>query len=248
MKYIYLFILCLALSFNVQAQSTIEKTAPVRSGQKVNFDFKWPELVNVKTWDKNEVKVVAKVDINKGQNDDAFKFNIVESEGVLSIASEIENYKDLPRKIVIKMNGQEYFFNTDDRNSPEIKAFEEEHGSSSYSYVSHGVITDITVEIWLPKSVEVDIYSKFGLVEISDFSGPLMVHSKFGGIDLATAGQSSIKAGTKFGEKYTNLEVPVEPIQVGSHPGKWDWVQLGRTNGEIRELKSEFGNIYIRKQ
>ena len=76
----------------------------------------------------------------------------------------------------------------------------------------------------------------------------MKIHSKFGGIDVSTTGNQTIKAGTKFGEKYTNLEYPVKSISAGNHPGKWDWVLLGTTKAsKEHELKSDFGNIYIRK-
>ena len=248
MKFIHIVLIALLSGFTLKAQSTSEKSIPVSSGKSVSLDFKWPELIQIKAWDKNEVKIVAKVDINKGQNDDAFQINVDNTGESVLINSEIKDYKNLPRKIVIKMDGQEYFFNTDDRNSPEIRAFEEEHGSASYSYVNYGVIMEITLEVWVPKSSPLEVYSKFGLVEIDDFSGAMNIHSKFGGIDITTVASIPIKAGTKFGEKYTNLTVPINSIQVGSHPGRWDWVQLGRNNGAVRELKSEFGNIYIRRQ
>lgn len=229
-----------------QAQSKVEKLVPVQAGQTVNMDFKWPELITIRTWDKNEVKLVASVDINKGQNDDAFVFEVNETSSGVTIASHIKNFKSLPRKILIKKDGQEYFFNTDDHSSPEIQKFRNEYGNDGYDYMNVGVIMDITVEIWLPSNANLDVYSKFGLVEVLGFGGKMLIHSKFGGVDVSSSGKPAIKAGTKFGEKYTNLTGEIKTISLGSHPGSWDWVLLGSGTAK-QEVKSDFGNVYLRK-
>lgn len=227
-----------------QAQTKTEKIVPVNTGENISMDFTWPTLITINTWDKNEVKLVASVDINNGQNNDAFSFEVDNTTSGISISSLINGYKDLPRKITIMQGGQKYFFNTDDPKSPEIQKFKKEH--SSFEYMNHGVIMDITLEVWVPNNVIMNIYSKFGLVEVVDFPGDMKIHSKFGGVDVSSIGNTAIKAGTRFGEKYTNLDSPIESIALGTSPGKWDWVQLGK--GSTRqEVKSDFGNVYLRK-
>jgi hypothetical protein len=229
-----------------QAQTKLEKVVPVKSGENVNMDFTWPELISIKTWDRDEIKLVASVDINKGQNNDAFIFEVNNNSSGITIASLIKGYKGLPKKIMIMQGGQEYFFDTDDTKSPEVRKFKKEH-PGSYEYMNYGVITEITLEVWVPKSIKMDIYSKFGLIEVSDFTGDMKIHSKFGGVDVSSAGNTAIKAGTRFGEKYTNLDSPMESIALGNSPGKWDWVMLGNGNPK-QEVKSDFGNVYLRKQ
>jgi hypothetical protein len=230
------------------AQTIVEKQVPLGQAKNINFEFTRPELITIKTWSGNEVKLVASVEINKGENDDAFKFKIENSLGELTIASYIEDYEDIPRKIRIYKNGQEYVFNTDDTNSPEIQKFKEETGDDGYDYMNTGVIMDISIEIWVPEQASINVYSKFGLVEVVGFTRRMTINSKFGGIDLTTRGNEEIEVGTKFGEKYTNLPNKVVPISVGTRPGKWDSVKIIGSNSSIhQELKSEFGNIYIRK-
>ena len=247
MKSVQILLVVILLTNLSFAQTTFEKSVQVNPGQEVKFEFTWPELVIFRTWDKGEIKIVAKVVINRGQNDDAFNIAVNQASDNIMIASIIEDYKNLPRKIIINKDGQEYFFDSDDRNSPEIRTFKKENEGSKYNYMQEGVIIDIVVEVWVPNNISIDVYSKFGLIEVVNFPGKLTAHSKFGGIDLATNGSIAIKAGTKFGEKYTNLTSNVTSLQVGSYPGKWDWVQLGKPDGSLTELKSEFGNIYIRK-
>ena len=68
------------------------------------------------------------------------------------------------------------------------------------------------------------------------------------GVDVTSGKKGTLKAGTKFGQKYTNLNATVTTISVGDHPGKWDWVAF-KLNGDgtEQEVKSEFGNVYIRE-
>jgi hypothetical protein len=248
MKY-FIYLILVTCSLNLaHGQTKIEKLVPVKQGQQINFDFTWPELITFKTWAGSEIKIVAAVEINKGQNDEAFKFNVDETSSEINITSFIENYKNLPKRIVIHKGGQEYFFNTDDTNSPEVRKFKEENGDGGYDYINYGVIMDIVVEVWVPNNISIDVYSKFGMIEVFGFTGDMKIHSRFGGIDLSTSGKEAIKVGTKFGEKFTNLTEPIKSISAGTHPGNWDWVMLGDTkSSKEHELKSDFGNIYIRK-
>ena len=244
MKNLFCLILVAYWAGLAHGQTKTEKIVSVKTGQNVNMDFTWPELVTVRTWDRNEVKLVASVEINNGENNDAFTFEVDNTSSGVSISSVINGYKELPRKITIVQGGQKYFFNTDDPKSPEIQKFKKEHGN--YEYMNHGVIMDITLEVWVPSNIKMDIYSKFGLVEVFGFDGDMKVHSKFGGVAVSTTGREAIKAGTKFGETYTNLDSPIESIALGNSPGKWDWVMLGKGSSK-QEVKSDFGNVYLRK-
>ena len=228
------------------SQTKVEKIVPVKSGGNIKMEFKWPELITIRTWERNEVKLIGSVEINKGENDDAFAFDVDQSSSGVIIESFIKNFKNLPRRILIKKGDQEYFFNTNDPNSPEIRKFKKEHGQDGYDYTSHGVIMDINLEVWIPSKCTLDVYSKFGLVEVIGFQGDMVVHSKFGGVDVSTHGGESIRAGTKFGEKYTNIEGSIETVSLGDHPGDWDWVRIGKGN-KHQEVKSDFGNVYLRK-
>ena len=227
-------------------QTEIEKAEPIKAGETVQMDFTWPEVVTIKTWDSQEVKVVAHVDINKGQNDDAFQLTVEKTSSGLSISSSVKDMEKLPHKVVIRSGGKDYFFDTDDMNSKEIKDFKKEHGDVQHT--SYGPILDITVEVFVPNNIQLDAYCKFSLLEVIGFTGTMKVQSKFGGVDVTSGKKGTLKAGTKFGQKYTNLNATVTTISVGDHPGKWDWVAF-KLNGDgtEQEVKSEFGNVYIRE-
>ncbi|HNP19244.1 MAG TPA: hypothetical protein PKL31_12465 [Fulvivirga sp.] len=249
MKKIISLILLAGVANFALCQTRINKTIATKNGQNVSMNFTWPDLIQVNTWDKNEIKIEALVSINQGQNDGAFKLQMDEAGGSLNIYSEIENHETLPKKIMIRSGGEEYFFNTDDRNSPEVVRFLEEKGSSGYEFMNYGVIKDIKLVVHVPANINLDIYSKYGMVEVVGYTGNLHVHSKFGGVDVTVpVAKNTIKAGTKFGKKYTNLDQKFDVIAFGDSPGKWDWVSCAINGGGAeQEFKSEFGNIYIRK-
>lgn len=227
------------------AQTKIEKTESVKSGETVKMDFTWPELINVKTWDKNEIKIEAFVSINKGENDDSFELEVKRVSTGVEVSSLIRDMDDLPHKVLIKKDGNEYYFDSEDDEG--LSEFRNKHGKGG-TRIQHGVITDITIHVYIPNSVKLNIYSKFGMVEIERFEGELFAHSKFGGLDITPGKKGVIKAGTKFGSKYSNLDKPLTTISFGDHPGKWDWISynLNGGGGVKQEVKSEFGNIYIR--
>ena len=246
---IYIMLLFVA-SLNAIGQTTLEKSQSTRPGQKVKMEFKYPELVSIKTWDRNEIKIAASVSINNGQNDDAFDVTINDADGVLSIQSIINNYDEIPRRIMFSRNGEKHFFNTSDWNSPEVQAFLAKYGKNGYHHSSSGVIKDIKLTITVPKNITLDIESKFSTVEINGFSGPLAIYSKFGEVDLSVSAGSKneIQAATKFGEIYSDLQVKFLGTAKGNPTiGKRTMVTAQvNGGGKMQQVESKFGDVYIR--
>ncbi len=235
------------LCYSAGAQTKVEKSIAVNQGQKVELNFKHPELITIKTWDQNEIKISAEVSINFGRNDEAFQFDVAEGE-MIRINSQIENYSDLPRNIVIRYKGEDFFFETKDPHSPEIMKFREEIGDNGYEYMRHGVIMDIKVDVFVPKGISLDVEAKFGLVEVEGFTNELEVSSKFGGIDVTVPQTNpSMKVRTKFGDVYSNLDMEFssrDRYEIGR------WVTLegkGSNPSNPQSFRSEFGNVYLRK-
>src|SRR5687767_13991149 len=102
--------LCLSLGVGAYAQTPINKTIPVKTGQKISMRFDYPELIKVSTWDKNEVSVQGSVSINNGENDDAFELITSESGGTITIKNEIRNMKDIPHRITIRDGSEKIVF------------------------------------------------------------------------------------------------------------------------------------------
>lgn len=95
--------ICCALTFGAQAQSIITRTYPVKTGEQVNFKFDYPS-VKISTWDKNEVSVVATVNLNDAEKNDYFALNQQTVNGAISIDGHI-NFDKLPMVYSVVRHG-----------------------------------------------------------------------------------------------------------------------------------------------
>ncbi|HMQ01061.1 MAG TPA: hypothetical protein PKC24_14870, partial [Cyclobacteriaceae bacterium] len=152
--------LCLHQS---QAQKQIQETFTWESGQQINIDFDYPELIKVQVWERNEVLVKGSININFGENDEAFKLSSSKSKNELSINGSIENYKQLPKAITIVHKGEKYIFKSSSYNSPEIQKFKEENGIKSVEMYAQGVHNEIVLEVFVPRNAELQINSTYGI-------------------------------------------------------------------------------------
>src|SRR5688572_1543789 len=114
---IAMLIVALSLPAKNFAQTAVNKTIPVRSGQKIVMHFDYPELIRVSTWDKNEVSVQGTVSINAGENDDAFVLETSAEGNTVNVSSHIKNMKSLPQRITVFRDGQKIMF----RDKAELK-------------------------------------------------------------------------------------------------------------------------------
>ena len=230
-------------------QTNIEKTIPAQQGQRLSMDFTWPELIRVQTWVRSEVLIKGVVNINNGENDDAFELEITNGPDAIRVRSFLKDPDNIPRHIVIKKGDREYFFRASDRNDPEVQKFLEEN-DGSYTYMSNGIIKDIRLEVFVPVNMETEITSKFGLVEVSNFQAPLTVSSKFGGVDAAVpaAAVGELSARTHFGEILSNLDIAFDSGKENGDPGdRWTVVSAKPGKGPRYSFESKFGKVYLRK-
>jgi hypothetical protein len=225
------------------AQTQLNKTIPVKPGQKVKMHFDYPELVRVSTWNKNEISVQGTISINNGENDDAFVFESTVNGNMININSFIKDIKKLPQRITIVRDGQKIMF----RDKAEFKKYQQEHGSG-YNTMSWGADIEIELEIKVPQNMETHVESVYGMVEVKDFSGPLIVESTYGGVDASvqerTAGE--IIAETNYGEIFTNLDVKFAGT-ASQNQDFHTYVSAKPGTGPRYSFESKYGNVYIRK-
>ena len=243
MKATPIFMIALIGACNLHAQTIIDKSIAVASGQQVIVHFDYPELVRVSTWDKNEVSIHCSVSINQGENDDAFELSTSTAGNVISVRNEIKDLKSLPHRITVVDGAQRITF----KDRAELKKYQQEKGKGSFDMVSSGVDMDIIIDVKVPRNVVTTVESVYGMVEVKDFNGPLTVDATYGGVDAAlierTAGE--ITAETNYGEIYTNLE-----SKFGGKPLSEDFHTLVTArpgNGPKYMFESTYGNVYIRK-
>jgi hypothetical protein len=243
MKAIFVIAIMMIIPLKEYGQTSINKVIPVKPGQKIDMHFDYPELVKVSTWDRNEISVQGTVSINAGENDDAFELLTSTNGNSVSIRNEIKNMKNLPHRITIVDGAQKIVF----RNKEELKKYQAEHGKN-YSHMSYGLEMDIVLEIKVPRNMETKVESVYGMVEITDFIGPLSVDATYGGVDAALAERSvgEITAETNHGEIYSNLDAKFSG-EASRQDNFHTYVSAKPGNGPTYNFDSKFGNVYLRK-
>jgi hypothetical protein len=239
---IAVWIVALALPAKDFAQTPINKTIPVKSGQNIVMHFDYPKLVRVSTWDKNEISIQGTVTINFGENDDAFVLENTESGSQVNINSHINNLKGLPKTYtIIEDGGKKIMFK--DRN--EMKKYQAQNGGG-FSSMSTGTDIDIDLEIKVPRNFDTRIESVYGMVEIKNFTGPLTVEATYGGVDAALPENAvgELTAETNYGQIYTNLNVKFSSTEDRAFH---TYVMAKPGSGPRYSFESKYGNVYLRK-
>lgn len=241
-------LLCLLISTCSYGQTKIEKSIPVKSGQRVVFRFDYPE-VKLQTWDKPEVFISGTVSINQGEHDSAFGFDVNTTSAEVAVVSSLKDKENIPHRISIKKGDREYYFKTSNFNDPEVQKFIADNGGD-YSYRSSGIQHDIKLTIQVPRNTPVLVESKYGIVEVLTFDAPLTIDSKYGGADItfAAAPRGRITARCQYGEILTNLDTKFDQTPSSGKRGKhWTEITANMGSGPEVIVESKYGNIYLRK-
>lgn len=223
------------------AQTPVNKSYPVKAGQRISLRFDYPELVRISTWDKNEISITGTVTINNGEHDDAFELSESVSAGMIFIENRINNLKNLPQRITITRGSEKMTF----KSKEDFNKYCEQTGCD-YNVKSYGTDMDILLEVKVPRNVETKLECVYGLAEVKNFNGPLTVEATYGGVDVSVQEKSTgeLIAETNYGQIYTNLETKFTGIddrdfhtQVSIKPG----------TGPRYNIESKYGNVYLRK-
>ena len=231
------------LAFGAWAQTTISKSVPVGTGQKVLMKFDYPELIKVGTWDKNEISIQTQVDINNGENDDAFEWLVNNDGPVIEIESNIRGLKNLPQMVTVRDGAEKILF----ASREEYRKYKAENGRS-FDRVSWGVDINVTIEVKVPKGMETEIISTYGMVEVRGFTGPLKVEARYGGVDAALNEKSvgELSAEVHYGQIYSNLDVRLSGDGF-QEKAFYTFVSAKPGSGPRYGFASKYGNVYLRK-
>ncbi len=230
--------ICYALTTGAYAQTTINKSYPAQPGKQINLKFDYP-IVKVSTWEKNEVAVVAHVNINDHENDSSFVIKEEMVNGAMVISDYIKDLDKLPHRYTIVRNGQKIIFRSKDEYQRMAK-------NSGVEYSTEGSNIDVVVEIKIPVQSFSNIKSKYGIVEMTNFHAPVTIDATYGGIDatMNAAQVGKLQATTSYGHIYSNLELKLTDHterdffnSLTAEPGK----------GPAYSFTSTYGKIYLRK-
>ena len=238
---ILILILITFVTGSLVAQTPVTKSFATSAGQKILLRFDYPELINVSTWEKNEISVTGKVSINGGESDDAFELTQSVSGNTVIVESRIKDLKNLPHRITVKHGEEKITFKTKE----DFEKYAEQHGRD-FNFTSHGVEIDVTLEIKVPRNMETKIEATYGIVEIKDFAGPLTVDATYGGVDVVvqTKTTGELIAETGYGQIYSNLDLK---FSGGEFEDFHTQVSIKPGTGPRYSFESKYGNVYLRK-
>jgi hypothetical protein len=235
---IFFISICCALSVGAYAQTITTKSYPATAGQRIELKFDYP-VVQVSTWDKNEVSVTAKVKINDDENDSAFELLSDNAGGALVISDQIKDMNKLPRRYTIVRNGVKTVYRSREQYLEASKG-----GGIQQTY--EGMDMEISLEIKVPANAQTNIKATYGIVELTAFNAPVTVNATYGGIDatLSEAQTGKLQATTRYGQIYSNLDLKLTEHtehdffnSITAEPGK----------GPTYQFTSDYGKIYLRK-
>jgi hypothetical protein len=234
-------LLCLLFAGSLQllfAQRIIEKTYKTSKDQPVLLQLGYPNL-KVNSWDKDEIYIKATVNISNNKYNDRFELRSETIAGELHILDSVD-LKNIEPQYYVEVNGIKKHFDT----KADFEAYRAAHKNEKMSAYSSTDV-HIEIEVMLPVKDYITIQSKFGLVEVKNYTGPLTIRTEFGKIDarLKETGVGKIKLTNHYGKIYSDFDLkPVEKedknfyTSITAIPGK----------GPAYELSSKFGNIYLR--
>ena len=231
-KTVLTFLLALCISQQGLSQEKIEKTYDAWGMQNIDLSFKYPELVRIKTWDKQEVKISALIDIDEGKGNNKFRLEDQSGDDGLRIYSVIEDIEQLGRFVVPSPDGDQVNTRVNYRGKQR-----------------NCVEVSVQLEITVPAKIPVQVESIYGMVEIVDSPVSMEVDARYGGIDAVIQDVSSrgLLAKTQWGQIYSNLDVTLD---LNGNPGVGDWMKAvvaSKQDGTSLYLASQYGNVYLRK-
>jgi hypothetical protein len=106
---------------------------------------------------------------------------------------------------------------------------------------------DINYEIRIPNNTDLEVNSRFAMIDIDDFEGNIQASSKHGGVDVAVEPSRKIDFSLKsgWGEIFTDLNLTFDP---GYRRDQREITCSLNGGGRLfAELESKHGNIYIRE-
>jgi hypothetical protein len=226
-----------------RGQTVINKTLQLQGAHSIEMHFDYPKLIKITTWSKNEISIQGVVNINDGENDNAFSIESSVTGSTITVQSLIKDFEALPRHITIQNGNEKIIF----KSKAELTKFQQEH-SIAYNQMSYGIDMEIQLEIKVPIDMETEIKSVYGMVEINNFAGPLSVEATYGGVDAALNEKltGELVAETNYGEILTNLTARFAS-ENDRHEDFHTYVTAKPGAGPRYSFESKYGNVYLRK-
>lgn len=230
---VFAFNILMMISFSgtILCQDIVEKTYPLKPGQKVSLNLKFAKEIKVMTWKKNEVFLRSEVNINDGTLNEAHKIDILQLDTVLQIVTDFD--QAILRKAVqadCEDKAARSFFNFDD----------------TINGAQYWICSSLSYFVYVPAESDLKIETVSGNINITDLKGSLEAKSISGYIEMNSAADQ----GATFVLKSLTGNVASDFAVDESELKKLIARELkGHVNGGGRPiyLESVSGNVFLRK-
>jgi hypothetical protein len=222
-------ILCLTTLIG-SAQKVIEKNLD-HKGQFIEMNVAFASEIEVKTWDNSGIYFKATLSSEEPELLDSYDLKIKEGDGLISIASDTEEFFDAYRTKRKKENKkywcQEYEFN--------YILYVPKKAKFLVKSINGSITSDM-----IDGEFEADLIN--GNIEISKYSGNLKLNTINGEIDL-NIGSNSFVAETIHGDIYADENLKIKSFD--RHVGQK--VESLASNGNTKlKMNTINGNMYLR--
>lgn len=173
-------------ALGLQAQKTVEKSYTLSPQTYVELDMRFPDSVKVIPSNEPQLRIVAKVQINEGKDNDAFYLESENNENTLYISTKFKDEKELFQQ---------------QRDQP--------HGKC---YCCDNNFLKIYVEIYMPVEQSFSLEALGSNLIIGQLTGDIRVKATGGFIDMSTSEKNAGHVHLKSigSSVYSDLKFPTK--------------------------------------
>ncbi len=221
--YLWLFFWAISYSGAALAQKKVEQSYKVPAGGALRLDLLHATGVEVKTWDKDEILLKARVTINGGTDNDALTIKAHESADALEIRASVEHMEKVARTNKVP-----------------------DGAKGVYLMGDKSVLMDVLFEVYVPARVKLTVNTLGGDVDVRYNQAALAVSSKGGDIHLRIPADASVNVAlTTHGQIRSDLTIAAG--DAGAPAAGEQKVLTGQINngGTAVQLTTTDGDIYV---
>ncbi len=250
-------------------QTSVKESISTNGKTLVSFDFAYADAT-ITTWNGSNIEIVGTASINEGLNDEAFQLETTTTGQEISVTTFVEDIDKLPQMVTVIKDGQKHIFRYESKDRRDLyEKIKEQFGDGAMS-ISHGVQTDIKLEIKVPKNLKTLVESRFGDLTLDDVQAAIKVRSTHGSIDAVFenfSGQEIDLASThrhvditvpasaaldidldsSHGKIFTNLDIQIDKDRSRAKTFAHHIIGTLNSGGTTLRAAATHNNIYLRK-
>lgn len=243
MKNLLLFpVLILFTCTNLFAQATVERSFKVSKDQTLDLNLNFAKDININTWSKNEVQIIATVKMGDKNTREGYDISVSKKRDKHIVESSLD-YSKVP---TITMDADKI----DDVNFEgpiALIGYKDGHWQA--------LAYELSYEIKMPEYLALNICTSKGNVEVKGVDAGLDIKTNGGFIDVArkASDKANVELVTTSGEIFTDFDgIAYEDIpetDKSSHACSSNKIKATINGGGENDivLSSNCGNIYLRK-